>query len=308
MPKLVKREAILAKIEGTYNTDAAPVAATDAVLVENLGWSYAGARMAERTPIKPTLGQFQGIFAGTLMELTFDVELKGSGAAGTAPECSALLRACGMEETVTASTSVAYAPASEATESATLYYYEDGSLYKLTGCRGTWSLAMTVGEVAKLSFTMTGHVSGPTDSPLPSASYLATVPPPALNMPFTAGGFAAAINSLSLDIGNQVATPSSIASADGYGEILITDRDVTGSFDPAATLVATNDWVTDWKQGNTQAIESGTLGSVAGNRIALSIPTAWYKELAPGDRDGMRTYEIGFGAAGDDSAFTLTFT
>lgn len=308
MPKLVKREAILAKVESSYGVDASPSASTDAILVENLGWSYAGARMVERAPVKPTLGMFQGIFAGTLMEITFDVEVKGSGTAGTAPEVSPLLRACGMAETINAGTDVEYAPASAALESATIHYYEDGSLYVLTGCRGTYSLALTVGEVAKFSFTLTGHVSGPTDSALPSPSYDDTVPPPVLNMPFTAGGYAAAINALSLEIGNQIATPSSMTSADGYGDVIITDRDVTGSFDPEATLVATNDWTGDWKDGTTVAIESGTLGSTAGNRFAMSISEAWYKELAPGDRDGLRTYEIGFGAAGDDSAFTLTFS
>ncbi|MCK7495178.1 MAG: hypothetical protein MZW92_31855 [Comamonadaceae bacterium] len=45
------------------------------------------------------------------MQLTFDVEIKGSGAAGTAPELGVLLKGCGFGETVVAVTSVTYAPA-----------------------------------------------------------------------------------------------------------------------------------------------------------------------------------------------------
>ncbi|WP_444932401.1 hypothetical protein ACJJIF_22000 (plasmid) [Microbulbifer sp. SSSA002] len=73
------------------------------------------------------------------MEVTFNAELKGSGAAGTPPEIAPLLRACGLAETITAGTSVEYNLASEGHESITLYLYEDGSLYKLTGVRGTWT-------------------------------------------------------------------------------------------------------------------------------------------------------------------------
>ena len=86
MSKLVKQEGILVKIETTPGTDAVPTAADDALLVENIGWSFAGARMLERGAVKSTLGKLQPIFAGTLMEITFDVELKGSGTAGVAPE------------------------------------------------------------------------------------------------------------------------------------------------------------------------------------------------------------------------------
>ncbi|MFS1525318.1 hypothetical protein ACL7TT_14605 [Microbulbifer sp. 2304DJ12-6] len=308
MAKLIKRELILAKAETAYGDDANPTGADDAVLVENIGWSYAGARMIERNPVKPALGMLQGIFAGTLMEVTFDVELKGSGTAGTAPEFGPLLRACGLAETISAGTSVEYLPASSAHESATLYFHEDGSLYKLTGCRGTVSGNLETGTAGKLSFTLTGHINGPTDASLPTASYDASKPPPVINAGFSVGSYAAVINTLSLDLGNTIATPPSMSAEDGYGEILITDRDVTGSFDPQATTVAQQDWAGDWRTGSAKTMTTGVIGTTAGNRYQLAISEAWYKELAPGDREGQRTYEIGFGAAGGDDAFTLTFT
>ncbi|GAB2507118.1 phage tail tube protein [Microbulbifer agarilyticus] len=307
MAKLVKRDLILAAIEATYNTDATPTG-SDAVLVENVGWSYAGARMVERPVVKPTLGQFKQIFAGTLMEITCDAELKGSGVAGDAPEIDALLRACGLASTVSAGTSVEYAPASTGHESATIYFNEDGGLYKLTGARGTVALNLETGNKGMASFTLTGHVTGPIDQAPPAATYDDVAPPPVIGNPFSVGGYSAVINALGLDLGNTIATPPSMSAADGYSEIIISDRDVTGSFDPEATTVAAQDWHGDWRSGADKAITTGVIGSTAGNRYQLDVAQAYYRELAPGDRDGVRTYDITYGAAGDDSAFTLTFT
>jgi hypothetical protein len=307
MPKLKKRELIAVKVETTQGIDATPSATNDAVLVENLSWSFANARMVERGATKPTLGKLQAVHAGTLFEVSFDAELKGSGSAGTAPEIGPVLRACGMAETINAGTSVVYDPASTDHESVTIYLWEDGSVYRVTGAKGTASLAANTGEIGKFSITLTGHFGGLVDEALPAATYDSTVPPAVIGTSFSVGAFGAVINAVSVDLGNEVTTPPSMTSADGFGSVLITDRDVTGSFDPEATLVADQDWVSDWQNGATQAIDL-SIGSDAGNQFALSIPTAYYKEISGGDRDGVATYEIGFGAAGDDAAVSFTFS
>ena len=54
---LVKKSVVLAKIEATYNTDPVPVAATDAVKVENLSHGPANQKMVEQNPVKNTLGK-----------------------------------------------------------------------------------------------------------------------------------------------------------------------------------------------------------------------------------------------------------
>ncbi|MEK9725757.1 MAG: hypothetical protein VW405_20055, partial [Rhodospirillaceae bacterium] len=92
---LKTRHVLLAEIESAYNTDPTPTAADNAILVENLSWSYAGARMADRSgAVKPGLVPLKNLYAGTLMEVSFDCEIKGSGSAGTAPAFGPLLRAC----------------------------------------------------------------------------------------------------------------------------------------------------------------------------------------------------------------------
>lgn len=307
---LKNREVLLAKAEVTYNTDPTPVAGSNAILVENLGWSFVGARMAERPAIRASLGKLKPIYAGSLMQFSFDAEIKGSGAAGTAPELGVLLQGCAMSETIVASTSVTYKPASTSHKSVTLYFYQDGLLYKLTGARGRVKAMLRVGEVGKLSFEFVGHFSGPTDVALATPTYNATVPVPALSAAFSIASYSAIITGLEFDLGNNVVTPGDIAKADGYGEIQITDRKLTGSFDAESVLVATHDFIGKWKGGDAMALASGTIGATAGNRYAVSMPAVTYTEVGPGDKDSIRTFDLSFMGAESttDDEVSIAFT
>jgi len=307
---LKSRAVLLAKVETTYNTDAVPVEGTNAVLVENLSFSYDGARMAERMPVRSSLGKLKPVYAGTLAQLTFDVELKGSGAAGTAPELGVLLKGCGFGETVVASTSVTYKAASSNHSSLTFYYFEDGLKYIITGARGAVTMSLQTGATGKLSFTFTGHVAVPTDVALASATYNSTVPVPVIGASFSMDSYAAVISKLDCDWGLEVAKPDNLSATDGYGEIRITGRNVTGSVDPEATLVATYDWITKWRSSASYALATGTIGATAGNRYAVNMPAVVYTEIAAGDREGILTREVKFAAVestGDDEV-SLAFT
>ena len=306
---LTKREVILAKVETTYNTDPTPAAATDAVLVENPSLSFEGLRMHDRVAVKPTLGPKQGVYGGHLASLSFDVEVRGSGTVDSPPDIGDLLQACGFAETVVATTSVTYDPASSSLKSATIYYHQDGKLHTITGARGTVSFNLEAGGRIVASFTMTGH-HAESDTALPSPTYDTTIPPVFVNASFAVGGYAGVIGALSFDIANTIAMPPNPNEADGYGEIRITNRDVTGSIDPEDTLIATNDWLGDLEAGASMALDTGVLGSTAGNQVQISMPAIYYREMSPGDRDGIRTREIGFGAVEDtgDDQLSLIFS
>jgi hypothetical protein len=382
---LKTRAVLLAKAETTYGVDAAPTAAANAILVENLAFSWDGARMAERVPVRASLGKVKPVFAGTLGQLTFDVEIKGSGAAGTAPELGVLLKACGFAETIDAGVSVTYKHASSAHASATLYFYEDGLLYVMTGARGMPTRSLQTGAVGKYSFTFSGHMEcggmaqagaastitlastypavddvfngrtikivsgtgagqsrtisdyvgstkvatvsvawittpdatsvysilgGPIDVALPTATYNATVPTPMIAAAFSIDSYAAVISKLDTDWGIEIAKPDNISGADGYGEIRITGRAVTGTVDPEATLVAAYDWVSKWKSSAGYALATGVIGTTAGNRYAVTQPAITYTELGAGDREGILTRELSYVAAessGDDED-SIVFT
>jgi len=309
---LVNREVILAKTESTYATDSVPVEGTDAMLVENIGWSNEGLRMNERPAVRSSLGKLQQVFGGTLRSITFDVELKGSGVAGTPPEFAPLLRACAMAEALMALTSAIYTPESDpaSIESCTIYYFQDGIRYILTGCRGNVNFNFETGALAKASFTFTGHIASPTDVTLASPTLVTTVPEALIASAFTIGGFAAVINAVTLDMANVLAMPPDMASTDGFGEVQVTGRDPSGSYDPEAELVATEDPWADLLADAALVLSIGPVGGTAGNIIDITMPAVSYRDVSPGDRDGIRTYEIPFGAAesaGDDE-ISLAFT
>jgi hypothetical protein len=294
---LVNREVILAKIEGTYGVDAVPVEGIDAMLVENISWSQEGLRMNERPAVRASIGMLKQVFGGRLMTITFDVEMKGNVAAGTAPEHGPLLRACGLDETLVALTSAIYAPVSTGHESITIYYFQDGIRYNILGCRGNVSWAMEAGALGKMSFTFTGHLVEPTDVALATPVLIATVPVAILSGAFAIGGFSAIVSSLSFDLGNTLAMPPDINASDGFAEVQITGRDVNGSYDPESELQATENPHADLIAGTELALTIGPIGTVGGNIINVDFPAVAYRDLSPGDRDGIRTYEIPFGAA-----------
>ncbi|TKB53304.1 phage tail tube protein [Ferrimonas aestuarii] len=309
---LVKRELILLGLQAALGNPVTLDPAQDAILVESLNVTPTNQRMVERSVIKPTLGKEASVFAGCLWQVTFTAELKGSGTAGVAPEIGKALQACGLSETVVANTSATYQPASDNLALATIECYQDGNLIKLQDVRGTVSFDFTAGAYGKASFTLTGHQGGDlTAAALPNASYDSTVPVPLIGLStLSVGGFDAEINQLTLDVANEVVTPSSIRSANGYGEVRIASRDPNGSIDPEDTVVTTKNWVKEWQDGTTLSITTGTVGGVDGNKFALTLPKCTWRDAQPGDRDGVRTKAMTFGAAetsGDDQ-FTLVFT
>jgi hypothetical protein len=310
VPKLIASEIILFKVESTYNTDATP-AVGDAVLVEGLQWDNRGARMNERPAIRSSLGQLKQVYGGTLVGFRFDVEIKGSGAAGTAPEAGALLQCCRMSETIVGGTSVTYKPSSGAApKSGTLYYYEDGKLWKITGVRGEKKGRASAGGRGILSFDMTGHIFTESDSALVSPTYDTTVPPVFLGATFAVDGYAATIEALSWELGNVVAMPPNVNAADGYGEIIVAGRDVKGQINPESVLLGTYDFRNKWKTNAQGALDTGVIGSVAGNRWRVQMPAISYREISPAERERVRCYDVGFGAAESttDDEISLIYT
>lgn len=310
---LLKNEVILAEIESTYNTDPTPTGA-EAVAFSDVSWSNEGLRMIERNLVKQGLDMEKRIYGGHLKTIVFTCELKGSGAAGTAPEFGPLLRSCGMDETIVVSTSVTYGPVSTALESCTIYYFEgdgtNGIRHILTGCRGTCVFNFQVGDVPKVTFTMTGHRSNPTDNAAPTPTYDSTDPVGLINIPFTVGGDSLVVNGFTLETTNEIATVESLSASDGYGDVRISSRDPGGSLDPETVLVATTPIIADLTGGQENAISIGSIGATAGNIVDLDLPAAYYVDAGPADREGIRTYDLPYKAAisaGDDE-WSLVFT
>lgn len=102
MSLLTRKRAILAKIETTYGVDPVPTGSANAILMSNLTVSPMEMTLAQRNNIKAYLGNNPSVLAAIYAKVSFDVELAGSGTAGTAPAFGALLRACALSETTLA--------------------------------------------------------------------------------------------------------------------------------------------------------------------------------------------------------------
>lgn len=295
---LVNREIILAKIEPTPGTDSVPVVGTDAILAENISHSTEGLRMNERPAVRQSIGKLQQVYGGMLRKVTFDTEIKGAGAtygAAVFPEIDPLLRACGLSATLVDTVSWTYQVISTSHEYITIYYKADGIQYILTGCVGTPTFNYEAGAIAKISWEFIGHSVAPTDVALGTPTYDSVIPPVVINSTFTTGGFAAVINALSVDLGNVIANNPSVAAVDGYALGSITGRDVNGSFDPEAELIATKDFEGILRAGTQNTIIMGAVGPTTFNSHTLTLSRAYYRDISPGDRDGTRTYDIPFG-------------
>ncbi len=85
-----------AKKETTYATDAAPTLAANAVLSRNLTGTPIAVDRNERNRDRAVRGRSKDAPTNARQTITYDLEIAGSGAAGTAPAWMEHLEACGM--------------------------------------------------------------------------------------------------------------------------------------------------------------------------------------------------------------------
>jgi hypothetical protein len=311
MALLSRKRLILLKKEVTYGTDVVP-AGTDAVLVRDLSVTPLQSDVVSRDLVRSYLGASEQLLANTRVECQFTVELAGSGTAGTAPRYGAALQACGMSETLVAVTSATYAPVSAAFSSVTIYYNLDGVLHKVTGARGTFTLNAEVGQIPSIQFTLTGIYVPPTDTAAPAVTYSAQATPLIFKQGNTSAyqffSYAGCLQSVSLDIGNTVVYRELVGCAK---EVLITQRNVTGTVMIEAVTIAAKDYftaaLTDGTTGNLTFLH----GTAAGNRVTLTAARADLGDPSYGDTDGIAMLNLPYtsipSATGNDE-FTLAFT
>ncbi len=287
---LTRKKFLIAKIESTYGTDPTPVGGSDAVQVTNL----------EVTPIESDNVQaaaFQGflgnssratLVANKRVSVTFDVELAGSGTAGTAPAFGPLLKSCGLSETTVADTSVTYAPVSSSFDSATIYCFYDGTRHKITGARGSVSFNFTAGQFAVASFNFIGIFNDPDDTAL-SGTFTVANQAAALEVNDTNlttatffGETSQRIESFDLALNNELVYKETASSK----EVLITNRAVGGTAVIEAPAVGTTDYFAD-AIGVSTASSSMVLGATGGNIVTLTAAQTDVTGVSYGDTNGV---------------------
>ena len=310
MPLLSRKRLILAKTEATYGTNSTP-AGTDAVLVRNLEITPLESDVVTRDLIRPYYGNSDALLANPRVRISCEVEMAGSGTAGTAPRFGPLLLACGTAATTVASTSVTYAPVSSAFSSCTILYNVDGVQHVLTGCRGTFTMNCQLGQIPTLQFEMTGIYNNPTDTAQPAVTYAAQATPLIFRdgntSAFSFMSYSGCLMSVDFNLANDIVYRELIGCTK---EVLVTDRKPAGTVMIEAVTLATKNYFTD-ALGTTTGNLTFLHGTTAGNRVTFSSPQSDVTQPTYSESDGVQMLSIPYVAlptTAGNNEFSLAFT
>jgi hypothetical protein len=314
MPLFTRKRLLLAAVESTYGT-APTFADTDALLVSNLDITPLDVNLLDRELVLPYFGNREKIVGQRMGSVTFDVEIAGSGTAGTAPRWGRCLRTCGFGEAVSAGASVTYTPATDNIVGLSLDFNADGNRHLLTGCRGTATFNLAAGEIPKISIEMMGIYNAVAKGTPLVPTFADQAQPEVVNSQNTTGvtafSFSACMESFSLSLNNETPFRQLAGCATN---IPITQRAPSGELSIEAPLAGTGAGEKDF----FALVSAQTLGAIgwqhgqtAGNIVTFNAPTCNLDGPTYGDSDGVMMLNLPFmpvpSSAGNDE-FTLVLT
>lgn len=196
--------SLFAKKEVTYNTDPVLTGAANAVACRNLSVDPIISDRIERNLDKPTRGASPTAVTNLRQGVSFEVELAGSGAAGTAAPWMELLEGCGMAAPVLFAGNRAeqkFAPLGTALSSLWLTSYRGTERRRCGGARGDISMIdFTAGAYPFIGMDFLGLLpAAPFDAvPMAGADFTrwkAPVEVNTVNTDFLLDGYAAVLRS-----------------------------------------------------------------------------------------------------------------
>lgn len=303
-----KKTLVFAKAESVYGTPVALVAA-DAIQTHGLKIMPLEGSTVKHDFDGQTFGNDGDVHVGTHVKVEYDVELQGSGAAGTAPKFGTLLKACQMSETIVLATSVTYEPASDGTDSLTKYFQLDGQRHALRGARGTYQIKLDSQGLPYLHFVFTGLWVTPSsiaDIVPDFTGWQRARPVTFANTPtITLHGITAPYKSFSYDHKNTV------EHFDNPGEemVEIVDRKPDGQISLLAPAISAKDYFTT-ARSDTLGAMTVVHGTVAGSIVTFSAPRVQLLQPKYGEDKGRAMLEANLSFVRDvgDDEMSLAFT
>ena len=298
----LKLDGLLAKIESTYGTDAAPVVGTDGVRVSERIWSLITIEHAFINRREAVGGGLLGVApaarTGRIATMEIAIDLRGAGAAYSSsvlPEMDALLRACSLARTddfTASSENVIYNQADSAHDSVTIWAYAGTKLIKIVGCRGSVRWPIEAGLFGVIRFDMQGIVTAaPTELALPAITYDAAVPPTAVGMALTVAGWSPDVISAEWNQQAEIQQLPSANASDGIVGFEISGVDPIYTISAKLAAIATYDPWAVMKAATLTAL-SQTLGAVQYNRIKFDVVAAYLEAIANTDQDSFAGIDL----------------
>lgn len=302
---------LLAMKQTAKGTPAAPAPGTHAILCRGLTPQLIKGKFVERNLIKGSKGNQGALFTSEHRVVDFEVELAGSGAAGTAPKFGVLLKGCDMSETVTALTSAVYQPHGAVGDYLTLFIYMDGVLFKISDAKGSLSLGLNAEEIPVMKFNFIGKYHELEDVVFPSDIVFTGFQQPLTvgdsnTQTFTIAGLDLVTKSLNIDLANALSWRNWINDAG----VRSPDRKPTASAVFEMTNVATKNWANDVLKGTLMPLHI-VHGVTPGNIVTIDAPKLQFnQEPSISDEDKTAMLSANFAVmpdAGNDE-LVLTFT
>jgi len=266
MVQLTRNQLILAKEESTYRTDPTPTAGANSI--QSIDTSIVeSSPPLERQVNVGSLSRLPAVLGERSIEISFKIEMFGSGTAGTAPRHGALLKACGFSETVVSSTSVTYEPTSTNIASCTIWAYIGGRVHKVTGCRGSVKAVCEAGNFMMYEFNFMGYRSAsPAIASLPSPTFDSTTAICKNGTLSYNSKTTLVAKMMDWDIANTTAKRMDLSDANAIAGFEITDRKPIASFNPETQVETSYDFRGDVLTNQREL--SLTVGSV----LTITIP------------------------------------
>lgn len=302
---------VLAKKEVTYGTDAVPVVATNGVMTRNYQGKPIDVDRIERNLDSGVYGAQPSAPSNERRTFSYEVELAGSGTAGTAPAWMVLLEGCGMAAgAVTPGVKVdqTFAAPGSVT-SLTHYDFLSDQRRKALGCVGTYELDFSAGALPFATLNWTGLVPAatPFDKSAPGAVTLTQWKAPVevndANTDFTLDGYAAKLRSWRCTAGVTVAPRNLV----GAKYIRRGNHSMTSTLVIEAPDIAAKDYIATLRTGALIAFLL-THGTVAGNIVEVASTKAQITDIAESKEDDIVMYTVTLLHTVDGGAASLTIT
>jgi hypothetical protein len=300
------------KKEATYGIDAVPTVAVNAILSRNMSIPKVKTDQLDRQLDLNTRGRRKSGASNPSGGFNFEVELAGSGAAGTAPPWMVLNEAAGMSAPVlTAATSAVqkFALPGAAISSLSAYIDDDGERFKFLGCRGDLSgIDFSAGQYPFLSYEMMGMLAAvPFDNVAMSGAVLGAWKDPIEvntdNSDFFLGGFAGILAYARFEANAEIKLRNLVNGR----YIQRGDHAMTGKIMIERPTLAAQNYYQRMINSDSIALQI-VHGTVAGNILQMDAANVQILDVRGSKQDDVPMLELDVGlnavAGGDDLVIT----
>ena len=289
--------SMLFKKELFYGTDSIPTPSANAALTRSLSVSPLVVDQIERNLDLPAHGARRSAPSNRRQEISYEIELAGPGAAGTAPPWMEHLEVCGMEPPVLAvgvDARQRFAPALAAKSSASVYTFKGGNQRRRgRGARGgITAINFTAGQYPFIGISLVALLgTTPFDQVALVAPDFSRWREPlevgTANTSFMLDGYAAVMRSFVLQDDAQIVLRNLV----GASYVRRGDYSLKGQIVIETPDHNTKDYLARLSTGalvNMQLIH----GVGAGDIIQIDAPSVQITAIADSEEDGVAMYEI----------------